>query len=187
MMVSITLFTLGIALVPLLMLEEKEAHTLETLLVSPARDLQIVAGKALAGAIYCLSGLLVIVIAYRFLIVHWELALLAMLAGTAFVVALGLLVGIVSNNPTTIMMWATTILLILIVPTVLSGLSSFTQAPWLEALIDYWPSTATYKLLTLAMTVEIPKGMVIENAAIVISAAILLYMLTWWLVRRSDQ
>jgi len=187
MMISFALLILGVALVPLLMVEEKEAHTMDALLVSPARYMQVVAGKALAGAVYCLCSALVILIAYRFLFIHWELALLALLLGTAFVVALGLLVGMITNNPTTISMWVAVIVLILIIPTALNGLGSLAQYPWLEAILSYWPSTAVIELFELAMTVEIPAGAVMGNAAALISATIALYLLTGWMVQRSDR
>jgi ABC-type Na+ efflux pump permease subunit len=186
-MISISLMALGVALVPILILEEKEAHTLETLLVSPARYMQVVAGKALAGSAYCLSGVVVMMIAYHFLIIHWQLALLALLLGTAFVVALGLLVGMVSNNPTTVGMWSAVIILVLIIPVILAGLGGLEQVPWLEPIMAHWPSTAVVNLFNLAMVVNTPPGAIIENTSVVICTSILLYLVTWWLVRRTDR
>jgi ABC-type Na+ efflux pump permease subunit len=186
-MISISLMALGVALVPLLILEEKEAHTLETLLVSPARYMQVLAGKALAGSVYCLSGGLVILAAYHTLILHWQIAILALLLSTAFVVALGLLIGMLSNNPTTVGMWAAVIMLILIVPAIFAGLTSLERAAWIQAMLIYWPSTAIVKLFQLAMVMKLPHGGVIANASVVACAAILLYLLTWWLVRRTDR
>jgi ABC-type transport system involved in multi-copper enzyme maturation permease subunit len=186
-MISMVLLTLGVTLVPLLMVEEKEAHTLEALLVSPARYRQVVAGKALAGAVYCLSAAAIILVAYGSFFVHWEVALLALLLGTAFVVGLGLLLGMLSNNPTTIGMWAAVALIILIIPMVLTGLGSLAQVSWAAALVAYWPSTAIVKLFSMAMVAEIPRGAVMGNVSVLIGAAVILYGLTWWVVRRSDQ
>jgi ABC-2 type transport system permease protein len=186
-MISISLMALGVALVPLLMLEEKEAHTLETLLVSPARYIHVIIGKALAGSVYCLSGGLVILAAYYYLIIHWQLALLALLLATAFVVALGLLVGMLSNNPTTVGMWAAVIMTILIIPAIMVGMVSLGHLPWIQAILTNWPSTAIVKLFQLAMVAELPHGVVIANASVVACAAILLYLVTWWLVRRTDR
>jgi ABC-type transport system involved in multi-copper enzyme maturation permease subunit len=50
----VVILVIGIALVPLLMIEEKEAQTLKVLLVSPANLKQVVAGKALVGLFYSL-------------------------------------------------------------------------------------------------------------------------------------
>jgi len=186
-MISLSLMVLGVALVPLLMLEEKEAHTLETLLVSPARYIQVLADKALAGSVYCLSGGLVILAAYHSLVLHWHLALLGLLLGTAFVVALGLLVGMLSNNPTTLSMWSAVIMFILVIPALLSGMVSLERMPWIEAILTYWPSTAILKLFHLAMVAEIPSGEVTLNASLVAGAAIMLYLVTWWMVRRTDR
>jgi hypothetical protein len=186
-MICTTLMTLGVSLVPLLMVEEKEAHTLETLLISPARYLQVLAGKALAGSVYCLSGILVILIAYRFLIVHWEIALLALVLGTSFAVAVGLLIGVIMNNPTSIGIWAAVVMFILIIPPVLVGLSNLELAPWLEAILDYWPSTAILQLFNYSMVVVTPQQLIIRNVFTVITAAIVLYLASWWMVRRGDR
>jgi ABC-2 type transport system permease protein len=186
-MISISLMALGITLVPLLILEEKETHTLETLLVSPARYMQVVTAKALAGSVYCLIATLVILIAYHFLIIHWELALLALLLGTAFIVAVGLLIGMLSNNPTMIGIWAALIVLALIIPAAVAGLGSLDRLPGLKAIMIYWPSTAIIKLLNLAMMVDAPYREVIGNASVLMLAAIALYIVTWWRVRCSDQ
>jgi ABC-type Na+ efflux pump permease subunit len=186
-MISTTLMTLGLALVPILMLDEREAHTLEALLVSPASYTQVVAGKALAGAVYCLTGVLVIIIAYSNLLLHWELALLGMILGTAFVVSLGLLVGMISKNPTTIGMWGAAFIFILLIPAILAGLGSLDQIQWAQTVMTYWPSNAIVKLFNLAMLAEVPDGTVMRNASVLIGAAAIFYMLTWLKVQRTDR
>ena len=61
-MVSISLMIMilliGLALVPYLFIEEKENHTMEALLVSPASFWQLVVGKMIAGTLYCLVAVL---------------------------------------------------------------------------------------------------------------------------------
>ena len=52
----IVLATIGGFMVPYLILEEKQTHTMEVLLVSPASVSQIGTGKALAGLFYCLAA-----------------------------------------------------------------------------------------------------------------------------------
>jgi hypothetical protein len=69
---------------------------------------------------------------------------------------------------------------------VLAGLGSLAQVSWAAALVAYWPSTAIIKLFSLAMVAEIPQGAVIGNVSVLIGAAVILYGLTWWMVRRSD-
>jgi ABC-2 type transport system permease protein len=62
--------TLGLVLVPYLILEEKQAHTMEALLVSPASERQVVMGKALAGLFYCLAGAGLGLLLFSQLVVH---------------------------------------------------------------------------------------------------------------------
>ena len=56
LLMTIVILTIGFALVPLLLVEERLAHTLEVLLVSPARIYEVVGGKALAGWILLPAG-----------------------------------------------------------------------------------------------------------------------------------
>ena len=52
------LILIGMLTVPHLLLEEREAKTLDTLLISPANVSQVVLGKALAGLFYVLAAVL---------------------------------------------------------------------------------------------------------------------------------
>ena len=67
---AIALLTIGILLSPLLIIEEKESHTFEALLVSPASFTQVIAGKALAGASYCLIAALAVLLLTHNLVVQ---------------------------------------------------------------------------------------------------------------------
>ena len=113
---TITIITLGVILVPHLMVEEKEGHTIEVLLVSPASLGQIITGKALAGIFYCISAALVFLIFDARYIVHWEVILLAVFLGAACTVMIGLFIGVLFDSPSTINMWSGTVIAILIVP-----------------------------------------------------------------------
>ncbi len=93
------------AVVPYLMIEEKETHTVDALLVSPASIGQVVTGKALAGAFFGLTAAGVALAFNPRLVVHWEVAALTALCGTAFAVSLGLLLGSLFDNPQTMNLW----------------------------------------------------------------------------------
>ena len=59
---AVVIITIGIILVPFLMIEEKENHTIEALMVSPAIYSQIVIGKAIAGTFYCLVAAAIVLL-----------------------------------------------------------------------------------------------------------------------------
>jgi len=184
---TIILFTMGIALVPLLFVEEWQAHTLDVLLVSPARISEVVIGKALAGAFYCLLAAVVLFLFNAYLIVHWGVALLTVVLGAALAVAIGLLVGIISDSPTTAGLWGSVILLIVIALTVMAILPGINWSPALDTLLDYLPTSAMVEMLGYSVAGEIPLLQVWTNAAILFVGVLLVLGLVGWRLRLADR
>lgn len=116
LLLIMTLGMIGALVVPLLLVEEKEKRTLDFLLSSPASLNEIVAGKALTGVAYTLliAGLLLGI--NRHLVGNWPLMLLTILLGLVFVVAIGLLMGSLFDTTMQVNTWASSVLLILLVP-----------------------------------------------------------------------
>ena len=183
----IIIFTLGVTLVPLLFVEEREGHTLEALLVSPVRFLQVVAGKALAGAAYCLLASAILVGVNNRLYVHWEAVLLAVGLFTFFTVAVGLLLGILSDNPTTVTIWGGIILLFMIALSVLHMVQLPILPGFMQQILAWLPASVTLNLLQLSMVREVPVGMLWVNAGALLAAGLVVFCLVLWRLRRSDR
>lgn len=187
LMIVIVILTIGMALVPLLFIEEKEAHTFEALLVSPASLGQVVAGKALAGGFYCLVASVVVLTLNRYLVVHWGVAILAVLLGAAFAVALGLVVGYLSETPATTGLWGGLLIIILLV---ITGLQAFKGEDWpqfIQAALDLQPGSAMIKMLRVSMAGEIPFGVLWANAVALFVVAAVIYAVILGLLHRSDR
>lgn len=187
LMIVIVILTIGMALVPLLFMEEKEAHTFEALLVSPASLGQVVAGKAVAGGFYCFVASAVVLLLNRYLVVHWGVALLAVLLAAAFAVALGLVVGFLSDTPATTGLWGGLLILILLV---LTGLQAFKSPDWpqfVQALLDWQPGSAMVEMFRMSMAGEAPLGLLWANAAALLAVAAVVYALILGLLRRADR
>ncbi len=187
MNLTVLLLVVGLALVPYLMIEEKETHTFDALLVSPARLSQVVVGKALAGVFYCLCAALVVFLFSTRWIVHWEIAALAFLLGAAFAVAVGLLLGIVSENPTTVNLWVGLLLMLLLVPMLLADLASTKLPAIVQAILPWMPSVALAKLIGFSMAGATPAVDIWSNVGILAIESLVFYVLVVWRVRRSDR
>lgn len=187
LLVTIVLLTIGFALVPLLLVEERLAHTLEVLLVSPARIYEVVGGKAVAGGFYCLLAVLVVFFLNRFLVVNWGVALLAVLLGGAFAVAVGLLVGILSYNPTTVGLRGSMSLLGLFGLTMLTTLSNISWPPVVQTLLEYLPTVALAELLVFSMAAEFPMTQMLINSAALLVAVMVVFGLLTWRMRLTDR
>lgn len=183
----VVMLTIGLALVPLLFIEEREAHTMAALLVSPAGMSQVLAGKALTGVFYCLVAAAVVILLNGYLFVHWEVVLLAVLLSAAFVVSLGLVVGSVSDNLSATSMWSGLLIVILLGLTVLQAFQSENWPVFLQRLLDWQPGTAMLKLFQISMAGEIPTALLWTNAAALLAAAGLFYAVVVGLLRRTGR
>jgi ABC-type Na+ efflux pump permease subunit len=152
----IVMFTMGAALVPLLLIEEKENHTIEALLVSPATFTQLISGKALAGSTFCLLAGLVVILFNRYLFVNWWVVFLAVVFSTAFAVAIGLVIGTISGNPAMGGMLGGLILLSLIFLTVLQFLGLESLPPLLQTLLSWFPGSYLVNLFRFSMAKTFP-------------------------------
>ena len=184
---AIVLFTMGIALVPLLFVEERQAHTLDVLLVSPARISEVVVGKALAGAVYCLLAAGVVFLFNQYLVVHWGVALLAALLGTALAVAIGLLVGIISDSPTTVGLWGSLVIFAMLVLTLVGSYAGIDWPVFIDTLFDYLPTSALVEMFGFSLAGEIPLLQVWANTAALLAAVLIVLGLVGWRLRLTDR
>lgn len=187
LLLSIVILTLGATLVPLLIVEEKESHTFEALRVSPASLGQMVAGKALAGGFYCLLAAMVVFLFNLAFFVHWWVALVATLLYIAFVVALGLLLGTIADNPTTTGIWGGVVLILLMIPTFASLFNQTNWPAFLRSLLAWSPTSIIVDLVKASMSATIPLTLIWSNLAILVAAAVLFYLLVAWRVQRLDR
>jgi len=183
----IAVSAIGIALVPLLLVEEKESHTLEAVLVSPARLTHIVSAKAAVGGAYCLLTLAVVALFNATWIVHWELLLLAGGLTVALVVGLGLLVGILADSPTSAAFWGGPLLLLLIA-SALVELWVVSGAPAIVRQIATWlPGPLMLNLFRLSAAGEVPAALLWPYAGALVAMAAVVYLLVGWRMRAWDR
>lgn len=175
----------GLLIVPLLVLEEKETRTLDALLVSPATSGEIVLGKALAGMVFGLVAAAIGLFVFRNLIVHWGLAVAAMLLVVLLGVAIGLLLGGMFRDQGSLNLWLGLVLLALVVPVglrVMPRLAYLGEAGWYRAI----PSVALARLLGAAMTNPLPLREVALGAILAVLFIAALLVLVGWSLRREQ-
>jgi ABC-2 type transport system permease protein len=104
--IIIVTIMIGIFLTPQLILEEKQNKTMDLLLVSPLSSSQIVVSKALTGLLYCLAAGSILLSVNKAIVVNWGLAIVAIVFGSLFGIALGLLLGAALERPQQLRLWA---------------------------------------------------------------------------------
>jgi len=184
---TLMILMIGLSLAPYLLIEEKETHTFDTLMVSPASFGQVVMGKALTGLFYCVTVALVVILFNVKVFVHWEVVGLAVLSGALFAVSGGLLAGAVAKNQATINLWMGLMSLGLLLPIFLSA-SDSSRIPAIVRTIAPWvPSVAFHKLVVYSMCGNLQHASIWSNVAILVGAALILLILVVWQVRRFDE
>ena len=190
-MIAISLTTMilliGLALVPYLFIEEKESHTMDALLVSPAHFWQLVMGKLIAGAVYCLlTAAIVLLFSFR-IVVHWDLMLLTIVLASAFAVAVGLLLGVLFDNTASMSLWTGILTIVLIMAPLLQTMGSGKLPAALLTFLSWLPSTAIFNLSILSLMGEVPTAPIWQGILVLVSSTLLICGLVVWRIRQMDR
>jgi ABC-type Na+ efflux pump permease subunit len=179
------LVVVGFAIVPLLLVEEKESRTMDILTVSPAGYAQILIGKLLAGMTYGLCIGIVIALLNLKQIVHWDILALTIFLGALFVVAVGMLIGVLADSPTAAAFWGSPLLLLSALPVLFEAFFTGTWPAWLTDLFSWFPTSVIMRMFRLSIAGVAPAQMVWRSAAVLLASAAAIYALVVWIMRRK--
>ncbi len=180
------LFIIGIVMTPGLIQEEKQTGTFSTLLVSPARMTHIAVGKSLAGLTYCLAAAAVFSLMAAALIVHWSVIVIAVLAGSAFAVVLGLVIGTFSDEPASMNLWLGILLVVLLLPVFVGQFASNLPA-WLATVFGLLPTVSLSEMVRMSMTASIDWGRLVIDLLRMLVPAVVFLGLSIWRIRQMDR
>jgi len=185
--VVLGVMTVGLLLTPYLIVDEKDTHTIDALMVSPAKTIHLMIGKSLVGLFYSVSAsLMIFVFSWRW-VVHWDVMMMAVLLGGLSAVSLGLLVGIFIETPTNVNM---------VVALVLAGLSmsmyfsmslATKVSPFFLSMMDALPSVAMYKIVRISFTEIVSGEDVWINSTILLFWIVVFLSIGGWRIRRLDR
>jgi len=184
---TLMLVLIGMGLTPQLLIEERRAHTLDALLVSPASSGQVVLGKAIAGMVYCLTCAAVVLAFNAVLIVQWPLAILAACCGALLSIALGLWFGVIIEVMQSLRMWVTAVILPLFVLPVVASFMAMDLPKSVNAAVRWFPSVALSRLFVLSMSNRAPLAEYGPDLALTLGPAAIILAAVAWRVRRSDR
>jgi len=182
---TLILVTTGAFLVPYLIFEEKQTHTMDALLVSPASAADITIGKAVAGIVYCLVAMVVVLAFNSSSVVEWDITAMAVLLGALFAVGVGLLMGSMFENAQQLGAWSIIPILILMAPIMLATLGNLPT--FLESLLPWLPSIGLVNLFLLSFSGSATLARALPDLALVLGWSLPLYAAVIWSVRRSDR
>jgi ABC-type transport system involved in cytochrome c biogenesis permease component len=182
----LTVIIVGMMTVPHLMHEESSTRTLDTLLVSPASVSHVVAGKFIAGAVYCLATG-VITLAFIWMnVIHWGLCIATLLATTLFGVGLGLLLGSYISSQQQLSLWSMILFQPILIPVVFYAIEPvFPQA--VRSALPWIPNVTLAKMFHLSNTSAGASGILAGQLLTLAGCILLLYALVIWKLRKSAE
>jgi ABC-2 type transport system permease protein len=180
----VAVFIIGLVLVPMLMLDERDQKTIDVLLISPASYTHIIIGKALAGITYSLAAVAVLVVVNANYIVQWDLLIVTILLGTLLTVLIGLFLGTIFDQATTMNMWMGIIVLPLIAPIFLRQFNPGTLPGWVDALLPWIPTAALDELLRISFTQGSYPGRISADLGLLAAGVVIMLAINTWRVRK---
>jgi ABC-2 type transport system permease protein len=183
MFLVMSLTMTGAFVVPLLLVEEKDKHTLEFLLVSPATPTEVVIGKALTGLVYSALGAGTLIALNHGWSGNWPLTVLALILGALFLVAVGLLMGSVFHTMMQVNTWSSIVMLVLLAP---SWFTVFQLSSILGTAVRLIPTYYLADLLSLSLNNAATLPGAGTDIAVLLGSLILTFGAVIWILRRQE-
>lgn len=178
---TMALYMAGTNLVAHFIAEEKEKHTLDNLLTSPAQISTFVAAKTIIGLL--LAGLIfaLMTLFNGGLTGNWSIFVLFCVLASLAYVALGILTGLWSENTKQCNIWSSLMMFVVLMP---SWFGSFMDVgePW-YTLFRLIPTHYLVTALTDSLEARVTWGDVIPNLLICLGTALFLWLAVGWMVR----
>jgi ABC-type transport system involved in multi-copper enzyme maturation permease subunit len=186
MAIVLVLTMLGVLVVVHLMVEEKQARTLDVMMVSPASALQMLIGKATTGLVYSMVGVVAVYVLNAAYITNWGMALGAGLCGALFTVGLGLWLGAIFESRQQLTLWGFLLMNVLLLPMFLVIMDDLLPSAAIEGM-QWVPTSAVAWLVRASFLPRPPMGPTFVRLGYVLAWAALVFVLGVWRMRRLDR
>jgi ABC-2 type transport system permease protein len=184
MLLILALVMTGVVVVPLLLVEEKERRTLAAVLVSPAREREVVAGKAIAGVVYLSLNIGALAVLDHSWSTAWLTLLAALAAGAVFMVAVGVLLGSLLHNTMQVNAWSGMVVLVLLAPTLVGATGLPAGA---AGVVQAMPMYQLQRALEQALIDGAAVDRIAGSLAVLAGGAAVATGAATWALRRSPQ
>ena len=182
MLLLLALAMAGSFMVPTLLVEEKEKHTLEVLLAAPASPVDGIAGKAITGMVYSLLGAGILLVLHRSWSGDWLLTLITLSLGALFIVGVGLLMGALFHNTNQVNTWSSLVMLLLLFP---SWIAAIGPIPSLEMIVRFIPTYYLARALQHTLAGDVQASLLIGDLAILLGCVLAVFAVVIWAIGRE--
>ena len=152
------IMTISLVLVPQMLMAEKETHTLDALLVSPASMWDLAIGKGIAGSFYSFLAIALVLALNSSVVVHWGWLVVSVISGIVFAILVGLLVGLIFNNFQKATLVMSVIMITVFAPAFVMLFIRTTISPIIRFLAQWLPSglMASLTQMSLLRSIDTP-------------------------------
>ncbi len=181
----IVIWMMGMMVTPQLIVEEKTNRTIDALRVSPITMAELLIGKVLVGAAYCILMSSVVLVTYGSFVLHWWAMAGAIICGTFFIVSIGMLLGIKINDARQINLWT----FIIFQPLLISMILGIFEAvsPGLRAAMRWLPTVAMGNAAAQSIAASVDLAAYLQSLLIMIVWGLAFFLIDAWLLRRMEQ
>lgn len=182
--IVLVLATLGVFMVPVSIIEEKERRTIEALLVAPVSHVDLTVAKALGGLIYAItSGTVVLLVNQAFVDANVvALAVVLGLGGLAAVM-LGLFMGSLFESMQSLNVWSTFAMIPFLGPIILMFLPGNST---LQGALQLLPTYHLLQGLQLALDRQADLSGLGLHLVVLLATAAVFALGVLWLLRRRE-
>jgi len=177
------LTVMGLSMAPQLIVEEKESQTLQAVVVSPATLGHFILGKTLAVLFYTVLTTTIGLFFVGSLIIHWELALAALVIGMFTVITPGILLGVLIQNKQQITIWMWVIFLPTMLPIFFSIVRELPDP--IMSIIDWWPTVALARMLRAGFTLNPPTNSYSIEMIYLVFLSLVFFLITLFVIHRQ--
>lgn len=175
----------GVFVVPYILVEEKEKHTLKAVLVTPASYADVVIGKGLVGLFYALLVALILMALNNGFTGQLWLTLSALVLGAVFLVLVGLLMGAAFRTLSQVNSWSSIVMLALMLP---GMLGDFLAPPEpLPTIMRFIPTSYMARAVSQGMAGTSTAGSALLNLGMLAGASVVCFAAVIWFLRRERQ
>lgn len=182
----IGILMVGTTMTPNLMMEERQAKTIDALLISPVTKTHLVIAKALTGIFYCIILAVIGAIFSGGLVLHWWLFIVASIVASLFSVAVGLLFGTIFKTRQQLTAWAFFLSFPLMLPLFLTWMKGLVPDA-LIGILNWVPSVEMGKIFRVSFSEKVYLANYGLAMLVVLGSALALFACVGWVLRRADR
>lgn len=177
----IQIAVMGLSMAPQLIVEEKEAKTLQAVIVSPANLGHFIFGKTLAVFFYTILTTAIGLIFLSPFIIHWGFAISSLIIGMFAVITPGILLGVILQSKQQISIW----IWVMFIPTILPFFFSIVRIlpEGVMRFIDWWPTVVLFRLIKTGFTLNPPFQSYWKEGLFMILFSLILILFTTRIIR----